>query len=157
MSASIEQYRITHVPLWAGVVPFVFTTLALTIPRSRLRSLMLAPLPPLALISIYLLVVPRPAFTGAGDYYGMLANSVICSFMAGVYLIATDLETEYLRQSETVPLAMQKNVSLWSRVKWAIDLALQLRGVGWNWQVKNTPEGKPKGYSRWYVLHIRCG
>lgn len=35
------------------------------------------------------------------------------------------------------------------RLGWSWDLSISQRGVGWNWKVKNVPEGAPVGTTKW--------
>jgi hypothetical protein len=40
------------------------------------------------------------------------------------------------------------------RLKWAFDLKMTLRGIGWNWQVKNIPPTYPVQSTSYVPLHI---
>lgn len=45
----------------------------------------------------------------------------------------------------------QRPKTFFERFIWVWHLNLTLRGIGWNWQVKNVREGCPKGTTRWEV------
>jgi hypothetical protein len=38
--------------------------------------------------------------------------------------------------------------SLWEKLRWNWDLMISMRGIGWDWKVKNVPKGDV-GISRW--------
>ena len=47
-------------------------------------------------------------------------------------------------------------MSVWQKFWWKFDLWTSLRGIGWNWEVKNVPENKEtSGRYDWRPL-VRC-
>lgn len=37
----------------------------------------------------------------------------------------------------------------WRRLGWHADLCTAMRGVGWNWKVKNVPNAADRSTSKW--------
>lgn len=49
-------------------------------------------------------------------------------------------------KEKLVPEPIPQN--LWAKLEWGFNLNISFRGVGWNIQSENIPEGPPEGYSR---------
>ncbi|KAJ9630282.1 hypothetical protein H2204_008500 [Knufia peltigerae] len=47
-----------------------------------------------------------------------------------------------------------RNMTIWQKFRWNFDLFMTMRGVGWNWRVKNV-EAVPMQLSRRHQLHRR--
>lgn len=134
----------------AVLVPFVLIcSTSLLVPPGRPRALLT--LPPL----LYLLLQVRRTTSGinAEDY--MLAVNISqfsCRYVTSV-LFATpenDMhrvvltgENKGMREPENA-----LTMDWWSKLKWSMQLWSTLRGVGWNWRVKNVDDVPEKLQSR---------
>jgi hypothetical protein len=140
-------------PVRAGelvLVPFMLVCIAsLLLPSGRARVLLT--LPPL----LYLLTQVRSTTSGinAADY--MLAINISQLFHRYVTsVLFTTPETHMQRvviRGEKKGMRKPEDaetMDLWSKLKWSLDFWFNMRGVGWNWQVKNVHEVPEKLQSR---------
>jgi hypothetical protein len=132
------------------LVPFMLVcNTSLLLPSGRARVLLT--LPPL----LYLLAQVRHTTSGinAGDY--MLAINVSQLFYRYITsVLFTTPETQMHRviiNGENKGMRIPEDpptMDLWSKLKWSMHFWFNMRGVGWNWQVKNVHEVPDKLQSR---------
>jgi hypothetical protein len=96
---------------------------------------------------------PKSATGHAGRDYLIAINITLTAFkfIDFVYLRVPENAAHRVNVSGE-PIESGKSIrdaSHWKRLKWAWDLFSTLRGVGWNWRVKNI-EDVPRGTTRWF-------
>jgi hypothetical protein len=124
------------------LVPFaLMCTSSFLLPSGRTRALLT--LPPL----LYLLVQARRTTSGinAGDYIFAI-NIAGFAYRYAAYVLLTTPEDHIHR----VILSGEKKgmkepedpraMDLWSKLKWSTHFWFSMRGIGWNWRVKNVDD-----------------
>jgi hypothetical protein len=134
-------------PLIAATT-FVFNPPINMLPKSTARNLVAMSGYSFLAVHLWLTVKRRPAFVTFFDQYALFV-SIPMNILAGFDRWVLSDSGKYVRDGETTPIAEQKGVTLWQRYKWAFNFSVSARGAGWNWKVKNVPQGLPKGYPRW--------
>jgi hypothetical protein len=140
-------------PVKAGefvLVPFMLVCIAsLLLPSGRTRVLLT--LPPL----LYLLAQVRRTTSGINAVDYMLAINI--SQLFNRYVTSVLFTTPETHMHRVVIRGEKKGMrkpedaatmDLWSKLKWSLDFWFNMRGVGWNWQVKNVHEVPEKLQSR---------
>lgn len=97
------------------------------------------------LLSLYLLFqIPKHTYGKPHeDYLWPIQAILVISHWIDFFIIHSP--EEFARAKD----GGQRPKTLWKRFTWVCDLNLTLRGIGWNWKVKNVREGCAIGTTRW--------
>jgi hypothetical protein len=123
----------------------------LLLPRGHLRKIVA--IPP----SLWLLYNLRQHTTGkrADDYLMAVNVSMTLARFIDVCVLH-DAETDLYRTNpDGSPKETAEDIqrmTLWQKFRWNLDLFMTMRGVGWNWQVKNIEPVK-SDQSRMFVSY----
>lgn len=56
--------------------------------------------------------------------------------------------SEFVRTKDRERVAQE---AFWGRLRWTFDLHATMRGIGWNWKVKNIPDIR-RNIEKWWVI-----
>jgi hypothetical protein len=138
-------FPLANRPVRAGgfiLVPFMLIcTTSYLLPPGRPRVLFT--LPPL----LYLLLQVRRTTSGthAEDYmlavnifqffYRYLASVLFSTAEDDMYRVVMSGEKKGMREPEDA-----RTMDLWPKLKWSAHFCFSMRGIGWNWRVKNVDD-----------------
>jgi hypothetical protein len=124
--------------------PYLVPTIYMTclagslLPPSRARSISVT-----AVLAYIVIQIPKYTSGEVGTDYLMPVQAVLAVIHWIDFFVIYSLD-EYSRTKNNGAVP----TSLWERMKWNWDLMISMRGIGWNWRVKNIPKGDVET-SRW--------
>ncbi|KIX08170.1 uncharacterized protein Z518_02826 [Rhinocladiella mackenziei CBS 650.93] len=132
-------------------------TAALLLPQGRFRHVIVVP--PLVWIAYNL----RQHTTGktSEDYLTAVHVCMGClKWIDFSVLRVPEQSLRRVRADGSVETAEEiQNMTVWSKLRWLLDLQSTMRGIGWNWRVKNVDDVPPDISRSRFVLEqvIRAG
>jgi hypothetical protein len=150
---SLLREKLQLLPVGPFLVPAIFLVSlgGSLLPPGKTRSL------PITAVLAYLLAQFRHP-TGDVIQDGLLPIQGLILFAHWVdFYVLHDTEREYFRVKEGAAEKGQGND--WEKtgtrrsLGWHFDLATSMRGVGWNWRVKNLPQMTPK--TKWQFVRTQ--
>jgi len=132
---------------------FVCVSSLLLPPGAARRAITLPPL-------LYLLSQVRKCSAGTDvEDYVLAVNVTGLLYKYVDFILLCDTETQLYRVKEAEnkdgPRLNEDpaNMGLWQKCKWSVDLWTTLRGVGWNWRVKNVDALRDNVTRQWVPRH----
>lgn len=140
-----KWFPLANRPVRAGgfiLVPFLLIcTTSYLLPPGRPRAIFTLPL------LLYLLLQVRRTTSGthAEDYllainisqffYRYLASVLFSTAEDDMYRVIMSGEKKGMREPEDA-----RTMDVWSKLKWSVHFYFSMRGIGWNWRVKNVDD-----------------
>lgn len=153
-SLSLLREKVQLLPPGPFLVPAIFLVSlgGSLLPPGRARSLSIT-----AALAYLLAQFRHPTGDEIQDGLLPIQGLVIFAHWCDFYVLH-DAEKEYYRiKKATIERAKenagQKTKDVRRGLGWHFDLAMTLRGVGWNWQVKNIPQTTPK--TKWQFIQTQ--